>query len=267
MDPGRVSPRYPLRNADDAEAARLAQLQALSDPFTIEALQALGVGPGWHCAELGAGAGSMVRWMAGRVGPEGSVAAVDRDATRLHALGGEHPNVVVVEADLCSLELPRADYDLVHTRWVLMHLDRPEETVRRAVSALRPGGIGYFEESDGSPALALEDAPEPFRRVMVPIAARWTSAPRLAPLLESLGMVEVHDDVSQEDLVGGGPRAEFWRHTLASVRRLSNRAAAAGTARRHGLEPEWVDAMAALLEDPGTCLPFAARHRVVARKP
>jgi SAM-dependent methyltransferase len=45
---------------------------------------------------------------------------------------------------------PEADtYDLVHCRWLLMHLDDPAAALQRMVRALRPGGWLLVEEVDG----------------------------------------------------------------------------------------------------------------------
>jgi precorrin-6B methylase 2 len=40
-------------------------------------LSALGLGAGWRCWEIGAGGGSIVRWMAAEVGESGSVLGTD----------------------------------------------------------------------------------------------------------------------------------------------------------------------------------------------
>ncbi len=75
--------RYPLRNAAPEEAARLGTLQSLHDGSTIRQFERLGVAPGWDCAELGAGAGSVARWLSDTVGDTGSVTAIDRDTALL----------------------------------------------------------------------------------------------------------------------------------------------------------------------------------------
>lgn len=260
--------RYPLQNADACEATRLGRMEALGDPITKQWLSNdVGLAEGWHCVELGAGAGSVVRYMADHVGPRGSVTAVERDASQLRDLA-RLANVVVVERDLCAIQLRRRDYDLVHSRSVLMHLDCAESVVRRAVAALRPGGIVFFEETDGSPALEVNGVvPEAFQRVMVPLAARWNFAPRLVPLLESLDMDIVRAAVQADPLVGGAPVAAFWQHTLASISQLNHRETRSTRIRASGFEQRWLDAMSSLLDDPNFSVPFTARHRVVARRP
>ena len=251
----RPAVSYPLINSNEREAARLEHLQSVGDPVTVRWLERLGVAAGWRCLELGAGAGSIARWLSEVVGATGMVTAVDQDVTQLRTLE-TRTNVTVVEGDLCTLEFPRRTFDLVHSRAVLMHLACPDRVVAEAVEALAPGGQVFFEETGGAPALAVADPPEPYALVMAPMARRWTWAAGLAELLQSLGLEEVSDQVRQDPLVGATPLAAFWRHTLTTVvNHLSPEAAAL------------VPAMCALLDDPGFRIPFSERHRVTARRP
>jgi SAM-dependent methyltransferase len=253
--------RYPLENSTEREGKRLSMLEELGDPVTTRWFDRIGVGSGWHCAELGAGRGSLVQWLSDRVGATGTVTAVDRDAGLLHALAERCPNVAVVEADLCGLALPAGRFDLVHTRSVLMHLPCADAVVAKAVASLAPGGVVFFEETDGAPAQAMADPP-PGYALMIRLAARWDWARGLARLLESLGMEEVEEDVRADPLVGGSPQAEFWKFTLGSIAEL---AAGTGTG-----EPDitgQIAEMTRLLDDPVFSAPFTARHRVTGRRP
>lgn len=267
--------RYPLRNADEREGARLSLLQELSDPITVRWFERIGVDAGWRCAELGAGGGSMVEWLAERVGPDGSVTAVDQDTSRLGALAARHPNVEVLEGDLCELDLPESAFELVHSRSVLMHLACPDLVVERAVRSLAPGGVVFFEETDGRPGQEARHVPEPFRLVFGPLCARWTWARGLAGRLRGLGLVDVHEDVRNDTLAGATPKAEFWKFTLGSVAELQERALSSPE-RVAELEAQGIDPavllralpeMLELLDDPGFQAPFTARHRVTARRP
>lgn len=60
------------------EHDRLHALEALFDDASAHHLARLGVGPGWRCLEVGAGAGGVARWLADRVGPSGQVLATDQ---------------------------------------------------------------------------------------------------------------------------------------------------------------------------------------------
>ncbi|HXQ59069.1 MAG TPA: class I SAM-dependent methyltransferase [Acidimicrobiales bacterium] len=252
-------------NSTDDEAARLGKLQGLHDEATVRRLLVLGVGPGRHCLELGAGAGSIARWMADQVGPTGTVTAVDRDIGQLQDLGAA-TNATVVQDDLATMSFPDATYDVIHSRSVLMHVPDATAVVTKLVPALRPGGVVLFEEADGAPATTAVDPPEPFVAVMVPLARRWTWVRGLPELLGTLGLVDVHDDIRDGPLTGRTPVGAFWQHTLRSIRVYltdPRRADGAGSA----VDDATVDAMLALLDDPGFSMPFALRHNVSARRP
>jgi 2-polyprenyl-3-methyl-5-hydroxy-6-metoxy-1,4-benzoquinol methylase len=261
--------RYPLRNADPEEEARLGTLQSLHDASTIRQFERLGVGPGWQCAELGAGAGSVARWLADAVGDSGSVTAIDRDTTLLQQLAAR-PNVTVVEGDLMTMQFGSSCFDLVHSRSVLMHLDDPDTVVEHVVPALRPGAVVLFEEADGEPAQRAEsgsEVPAAFREVMLPLAAQWTWARNLAARLVALGFTDVHDNVREDLLVGASPAAAFWRQTLTTIRPIVTDADRMESLGRRPVDDSSYDAMIELLENPAFAAPFAARHRVSGRRP
>jgi tRNA A58 N-methylase Trm61 len=81
-----VEDGYWFDNSLADEGNRLRLLEGIADPRSIRLLGQLDILPGWRCAELGAGGGSMALWLADQVGDEGSVMAVDRDVTLLEHL-------------------------------------------------------------------------------------------------------------------------------------------------------------------------------------
>jgi SAM-dependent methyltransferase len=253
-------------NGTDDEAARLGKLQGLHDGATTRRLERLGITTGWHCLELGAGAGSVAEWMAARVGPTGRVTALDRDTSQLRRLRAV-ANVSVVEDDLTTMSFAPAEYDLIHSRSVLMHVEDADAVVTALVPALRPGGVVLFEEADGAPAATAVDPPAAFSAVMVPLAARWTWARHLPALLTELGMTDVEDDVRDGPVTGGTPVGAFWQHTLRSIRMYLTEPRAMGAAGAVAVDARTVDAMLELLDDPDFVMPFALRHNVSARRP
>ena len=140
------SSEYVMAEIDAAtESDRLGLLESARDPGTISRLQELGVAAGWRCLEVGAGRGSIARWLAERVAPAGSVVAVDIDP---RFLTGMPENVQVRALDIREDEIEANHYDLVHCRALLMHLPDPAGTLARLVAALRPGGLLLAEEGD-----------------------------------------------------------------------------------------------------------------------
>jgi SAM-dependent methyltransferase len=260
------SHRYPMWNSTEDEAARLGKLQGLHDDATVRRLGARGVGPGWHCLELGAGAGSIATWMADIVGPTGTVTVVDRDAGQLRQLG-QRATVTVVEDDLVTMDFGQARFDVVHSRSTLMHVDRADDVVAKLVPALRPGGVVLFEEADGSPATTAVDPPEPFVSVMVPIARRWTWVPHLPEVLGQLGMTDIRDDVRDGPVTGATAVGAFWQHTLRSIRPFLTDPEGMRRAGAAAVDDATFDAMLALLDEPDFVMPFALRHNVSARRP
>jgi len=131
--------------ARDFESERLLNIQAALDPLTKRRLDFVGIGPGWRCLEVGAGRGSIARWLGQTVAPRGRVVATDIDLRLLDHVEG--PYVELREHDITVDELEPESYNLVHCRLVLMHLADPELALERMVSALCPGGWLVVEEA------------------------------------------------------------------------------------------------------------------------
>jgi SAM-dependent methyltransferase len=159
-----------------AERRRLELLEQRYDPVTFERLRAAGVAPGWRCLEVGAGGGSVARWLAEAVGPDGLVVATDID-TRF--LGHLRAPVEVRRHDVLTDPIEPRAYDLVHCRSLLMHLPDPAAALARMAQALRPGGWLVAENSDYSSfSAASPDHPR---------AAGWNRA-----AAEVMAVVEGH---------------------------------------------------------------------------
>jgi SAM-dependent methyltransferase len=137
---------YVFDNAWQRERHRLDALETIWGPWTVRNLEAIGVGDGWRCAEVGAGGGSVARWLAERAGPSGQVVATDLDTRLLEEI--DAPNLEVRRHDITADWLEPGAYDLVHCRLLLEHLPRHEEALERMRAALKPGGWLVVEEFD-----------------------------------------------------------------------------------------------------------------------
>jgi SAM-dependent methyltransferase len=209
------------------ECERLALLAQIADPITTRRLTDLGVGAGWSCLEVGAGEGSVARWLAARVGREGRVVATDQNPRFLDGHG--LPNLEVRKHDIVEDDLETAHYDLVHCRFVLMHLADPLRALARMAAAVRRGGRLIVEEAD-SGSFGSADATHPRseefdrRTQAVHLAVQAggmidpTFARRLPALVEGLGFREVGYDGATLIGRGGDPSARNCQMTFQLLR-------------------------------------------------
>jgi ubiquinone/menaquinone biosynthesis C-methylase UbiE len=205
------------------ERERLNLLEQMADPLSQRRLAALGIQPGWRCLEVGAGHGSLVRWLAEQVGPQGRVVATDINPRFLNEM--KLPNVEVRQHDIRTDPLEAGLYDLAHCRAVLMHMPDPQRVVQRMVEALRMGGWFLIEEPDMS-SLRAVDATHPraesFNRQNREIGDRVAQAKladpylgcRVHSLLEHAGLTEIENEGVSRIVRGGEARARFDCMTL-----------------------------------------------------
>ncbi|HLK89966.1 MAG TPA: methyltransferase domain-containing protein [Polyangia bacterium] len=138
---------YLLDNRAALALDRLAALSAIFDPVTLRHVDALGIGRGARCWELGAGGPSVPRGLAERVGPEGRVLATDLAVSPALAAAAGGP-IEVRQHDVAREPPPEGPFDLVHARLVLVHLPDRARVLATLVAALRPGGWLLIEDAD-----------------------------------------------------------------------------------------------------------------------
>jgi SAM-dependent methyltransferase len=181
------------------------------------ALERLGLREGWSCVDVGTGGGDVAVALAGLVGMDGRVYAVDSDpaardvvAAAAAAMGAQ---VLAITQAGEDLTLPE-QVDLAFCRFLLLHVADPLVVLRRMAHAVRPGGWVVAQEPitsagriDGQP-LSMPSARHPDIGARLPALVRdagletidaWAEAPA------GVGPGPVHDylssltDVSAED--------------------------------------------------------------------
>jgi SAM-dependent methyltransferase len=138
------------------ELTRLKLIEQNNDPSTFRQLDAIGISEGWRCLEVGAGGGSVTRWLSERVGAAGNVVAADLDVRFLGNIRAQ--NVEVRRCDITQDPIEPSSYDLVHARNLLMHLRDPLAVLWRIYAALRPGGWLMVEDVDNGTVEATDPA-------------------------------------------------------------------------------------------------------------
>lgn len=207
----------------ESERERLRHLAATLDPGTQRRMRVLGIARGWRCLEIGAAEGSMTRWMAEQVGPEGRVVAGDIDLRFLSEL--DLPNVEVRKLDIRSGALEEAAFDLAYCRTLLLHLPDPDAALSKLLRSLRPGGWLLAEDSDMCVSLAADpDHPDAelfesfHRRVWDHLRSARVFDTRfgrtLPARLRALGLEEQGFEATASFQSGGSPGAELQRRNL-----------------------------------------------------
>lgn len=206
---------------DPLEAERTDAGAQAYDPVTTRRLRELGAGPGRRCLEVGAGTGTVARRLLEEAGAE-EVVALDRDTTALARL--THPRLRVVTADLTEPGLDPGTFDLVHARFVLMHLRERRQLISRMAGWLRPGG--WLVLGDAVELPDVRDSSSAYRRTMdamwealrTTIGTDITSVPAYSRFLREAGLRRVAAEMYGPTLTAGGPMARFWAQTWTRMR-------------------------------------------------
>lgn len=214
---------------EEDERARIGAAEDLLDDGTIRLLKRVGVTDGWRCAEIGAGGGSIARWLSQCVGPRGRVVATDLDIRHLEFIGT--PNVEVRLHDIVRQTLAPAagsdaGFDLVHTRLVLGHLPERESVLDKLVKAVRPGGWLFVEDVDYISGVSISEfgAREHERTQGVRLQEFMHSGMdhnvgrRLPAMLRSAGLEDVQNEGRVWVMEGGSAGARWFKLSLAHLR-------------------------------------------------
>ena len=139
------------------------QIRAWLRTATDAMLDMAGISPGSRVLDVAAGAGDQTLDIAGRVGPRGSVLAIDLSAAILefaqaNALRAGHRNVETRVADGERLRVEEAGFDAAVSRLGLMLFPDPLRGLREMRRALKPGGgvcTMVFSKPDANPCVAI----------------------------------------------------------------------------------------------------------------
>jgi SAM-dependent methyltransferase len=230
------------------ERERLAGIESLWDPGTVRHLEALGIGGGWTCLEVGAGGGAIVEWLCQRAG---RVVATDLDTRFLDAIAA--PNLQVRRHDIAADELPDECFDVVHARLVLEHLPGRDSALERMASLVAPDGWLLVEDYDWSsygvepPSELGERAAEAVLTFMEDVAGFDRSyGRRLVGELRRVGLRDVGAEGRLRLIDPRSPGADFYRLSLAALRDT--------LAEQGRLSARDCDAALSLLQAPGSTI-------------
>jgi SAM-dependent methyltransferase len=200
--------------------AERARLQGQADDLaahTLALLDHVDLPVGGRALELGCGPAGSIAVLADRVGPSGSVTAVDIDpahvalARQLVADRGLG-HVEVLQGDARATTLPSGSFDVVHARLLLVNIPRPDQVVAEMVRLVKPGGWVLVDEADGGARVCYPPL-EAFDQLVAVFQAAYRSdgadlliGRKLTAMLGRTGLVDVGADGRADVYPAGHPR-------------------------------------------------------------
>jgi SAM-dependent methyltransferase len=148
-----ASGRYLLGDSP-AEIRHLVEQAELYAYEANELFDLIGVAADTTAIDMGCGVLGVLHLIAERVGADGRVVGLDREA-RMVEFGrqlAEQRGLAVefIQADATATGLPDRTFDLVHARTLLLNVQNPEQILTEMVRIARPGGCVAVQEPDAS---------------------------------------------------------------------------------------------------------------------
>ncbi len=200
--------------------AEQARLQGQADDLaahTVALLDRVDVPVGSRVLEVGCGPAGSIALLAERVGPSGSVTAIDINPAhvalaRQFVADRELGNVEVLCGDARATALPSGWFDLVHARLLLVNIPWPQQVVIEMARLVKPGGWVITDEADGGARLCYPPL-EAWDQLASILQATYGSdsadlliGRKLTELLRNAGLVEVGADARADVHPAGHPR-------------------------------------------------------------
>jgi ubiquinone/menaquinone biosynthesis C-methylase UbiE len=140
---------------DAAELARLIVQAAGLAPQAQWLLDQIPIRAGWRTADIGCGPIGILDLLSERVGPQGLVVGLEREARFLAMACAEAKrrglgNVRIVAGDALNPDLQEGPFDFVHERLVLMNIPQAQQRtmVSQMLALLKPGGSIALQDYD-----------------------------------------------------------------------------------------------------------------------
>lgn len=262
-----AAPSYSFDNDDMEASDRHNYLATILDKGTIARLSELGDLTGSRCLEVGAGGGSVARWLADQAGPTGRVLATDINPKHIATQAG----FSVLRHDITSEPVPEGPWDVIHSRLLLLHLPEREEILRHLASSLAPGGALVLEEwettfrklvlaaPDAESAALFEMYQSMLTDRILPAKGNdpaWAS--RVHSAMVEAGLTDVDTTITARSWQGGTAGALLVAANIGQLR---------GEFLAEGVTEEQLDRLCRLVTDPRVVLRSHLTYSTIGRRP
>lgn len=223
-----VSLAYPLGGTKTELDRLLAQAKSY-EPQANWLLDQIGIRSGARVLDVGCGPIGILNLLSERVGPQGSVVGIEREARFVEMAQAEIArrkllNVEILEGDVLATGLPKESFDLVHERLVMINVSARGAFLAEMLSLLRPTGTIALEDVDNVSWLC--EPPHPswdilfsaFRTVFQASGGDGFIGRRLPTLLREAGVENIKVKVNVEAPVKGDYRRSHLISLIDSVR-------------------------------------------------
>jgi ubiquinone/menaquinone biosynthesis C-methylase UbiE len=204
--------RYAIRGGKEGKK-RLDLLARVTQPMTMQLLDRVGLIRGMKCLDVGCGGGHVAISMARVVGPEGRVIGTDTDteilaSAREDAEAAKATNVEFQQKDACACSW-HEEFDVAYARFLLSHLNEPENCLAAMVEACAPGGTIVIEDTDFAGSFcyptcaAYERYKELYQELVQRRGGDANIGPKLPAMLRRAGIEGVELNVVQPAHIHG----------------------------------------------------------------
>ncbi|GAA2502868.1 class I SAM-dependent methyltransferase [Winogradskya humida] len=265
--PAPAGPAYSFNNDDRAAADRHRFLAEIFDEESTARIAGLGDLTGSRCLELGAGGGSVARWMVDQVGPTGRVLATDLNPRHIPTDQGYG----VLTHNLVTEPVPEGPWDVIHARLVLMHIPERREILPRLAAALAPGGALIIEDFHTALTDLVLAAPDPeskalfnsfqatmIKEVLSPSGTDPTWGPQIHEAMLDAGLADVDTVITARSWPGGTAGALLSGANIQQVR---------GKLIAQGFTEAQLDSLLRLITDPRFVVRGNLVYSTVGRRP
>jgi SAM-dependent methyltransferase len=186
---------------------RLKLLSRVMHESTAALLDRAGIEEGMTCLDIGCGSGDVTIELARRVGPTGKAVGADIDSTKLDLCRADAQSLDITNVEYRTIDVREhpasGEFDVVHARFLLTHLNDPEAAVEAFYHHLKPGGRVIVQDIDFTGHFVYPES-RAFRRFheLYCTAVRKRGGdpdigPRLPLLLKQRGFADVKVIVTQ----------------------------------------------------------------------
>jgi len=195
-------------------AHRLRIVHEVHGEDTLRFLERAGLAAGMRVAEFGCGTGMITREIARQVGASASVVGIDISPEQIGtarelSARPEYTGIEYRTASAYETGLEESSFDFVYSRFMLMHIQFPEQALAEMHRVLKPRGALAVEDGDfdspfcDPPSAAFDRCFDLYRQMGSRENANFDIGRRLASLVRAQNFCVRSVSLAQPVVVGG----------------------------------------------------------------